>query len=305
MAERGVDLFAGWGGFTDGAEQAGAQIVWAANHWPTAVRVHQQNHPGVEHVCQDLRQADWTALPDFDFLLASPACQPHSFASQPKRRPHHDDDRATAWAVVDCAEATQPRAIIVENVLNFRSRWVLYPVWKLALETLGYVVSEHVVKAEEHGVPQRRTRLFIVCTRKAVSLQLGSVLRRETPFYDCINESATGWRPISGAKPGARERILRSQKRHGSTCLVQHTSDNYGVPLTEAIRTITTKDQWVLVRGSEYRPLTTREYARGMGFGDEYTWPGELSRSDVVKGLGNAVPPPVARDVVRAVLEAA
>lgn len=118
MTIRAIDLFAGWGGFTLGAELAGVRVVWAANHWPRAVEVHAANHPGVEHVCQDLRQADWTALPAFDLLLGGPACQGHSEAGQPARaRGHvHDAERATAWAVVDCAEATSPRAIVVENV---------------------------------------------------------------------------------------------------------------------------------------------------------------------------------------------
>lgn len=83
---KAIDLFAGFGGFTLGATQAGARVVWAANHWPLAVETHARNHAGTEHVCQDLRQADWTALPRFDLLLASPACQGHSQAAQPKRR---------------------------------------------------------------------------------------------------------------------------------------------------------------------------------------------------------------------------
>lgn len=28
-----VDLFAGLGGFSEGAEQAGCRVVWAGNHW--------------------------------------------------------------------------------------------------------------------------------------------------------------------------------------------------------------------------------------------------------------------------------
>jgi len=33
---RAIDLFAGAGGFSTGAAMAGARVVWAANHWPTA-----------------------------------------------------------------------------------------------------------------------------------------------------------------------------------------------------------------------------------------------------------------------------
>jgi len=77
---KAADLFAGLGGFTEGAEAAGVDVVWAANHWPQAVECHRRNHPRVEHLCQDLQQADWTTVPRHDLLLASPACQGHSKA---------------------------------------------------------------------------------------------------------------------------------------------------------------------------------------------------------------------------------
>ena len=50
---KAIDLFAGWGGFTLGAEQAGVDVVWAANHWPLAVAAHTLNHPNITHACQD------------------------------------------------------------------------------------------------------------------------------------------------------------------------------------------------------------------------------------------------------------
>ena len=33
---KAIDLFAGAGGFTTGAELAGARVIWAANHWRAA-----------------------------------------------------------------------------------------------------------------------------------------------------------------------------------------------------------------------------------------------------------------------------
>lgn len=50
-----VDLFAGLGGLTEGAEQAGARVAVALNHWQFAVDVHSLNHPDTVHVCQDAR----------------------------------------------------------------------------------------------------------------------------------------------------------------------------------------------------------------------------------------------------------
>lgn len=75
-----IDLFAGAGGFSTGALMAGCRVVWAANHWRSAVEVHAINHPGALHVCQDLHQARWQDVPAHDIMLASPCCQGHSKA---------------------------------------------------------------------------------------------------------------------------------------------------------------------------------------------------------------------------------
>lgn len=301
---RAIDLFGGFGGFSLGAEQAGARVVWAANHWPLAVEVHAANHPGTEHVCQDLRQADWTALPRFDLLLASPACQPHSTASQSRRRPYHDEMRATAWAVVDCADATEPRALIVENVPGLR-RWRLYPLWLAALERIGYRLTERIITASHHGVPQRRERLFVVGIRgRAPALPL-DLARPEPAFGPCIEPDAEGWKPIRDASADVQARIAKGRRNHGDRFLTQHVTGHPGVSLDEPIRTITGGDQWALVEGDRYRVLTIRENARGMGFPDSYRWPKRATRRDTIKGLGNAVCPGVARATVAAVMEAA
>lgn len=301
---RAAELFAGFGGLTDGAEGAGASVVWAANHWPLAVRVHADNYPHVEHVCQDLKQADWTRLPRFDLLLAAPCCQGHSNASQPRRRMKHEADRATAWAVVDCADRTEPRAILVENVLPFL-RWRLYPVWRSALERLGFHLTEVITMATAHGVPQRRARVFIVGLRKPGFRFVPLPPRPEPAFGPCLELDAPGWRPLSVMQPKARERVLAAREHRGPRFLSQHVTDHPGVPLTEAIRTVTTKDQWILVDGDHYRPLTLREHARAMGFPERFRWPAGARRSHVIRGFGGAVAPAVARDVTAQVLAAA
>lgn len=298
-----VDLFAGWGGFTVGAEQAGARVVYAANHWELAVEAHARNHPHTRHECQDLRQADWTTLPAFDLLLAAPACQGHSTASRAKRRPHHDALRATAFAVVDCADVTEPRAIIVENVPDFRE-WRLYRKWCEMLETIGYQLEEHILTASGFGVPQRRRRLFIVARRRGgarLELEPATI---EPPIGPCIDWDAGDWRPITAASKKAQERIAAG-RRHGRRYLIQHVTGHRGIPLHEPIRTVTCQDQWAVVDGDRYRPLTIRETARAMGFPEGYAWPERATRRECQRGLGNAVCPPVGRELVRRVAEAA
>lgn len=302
---KAVDLFSGSGGFSEGARQAGAHVVYAANHWPLAVAAHELNHPETRHECQDLRQADWTKLPRYDLLLASPACQGHSTASQPKRRAYHDVMRATAWAVVDCADVTEPAALVVENVPSFK-KWRLFPEWRASLLKLGYHLQEHVLVASEISeTPQRRERLFIVGTRKRAPV-LSFKRHAEPAFGPHLEPDAGGWKPWSAATEGAQARFAKGRANHGRTFLSQHVTDHPGVPLHEPIRTITTIDgHWVLVDGNRYRALTKRELMRAMGFRDSYRWPEGAKAKDVAKLAGNAVPPPMARELVKATMKIA
>jgi len=293
---RAIDLFAGWGGFSLGAEQAGLNVVWAANHWQLAVDAHAKNLPGTAHSCQDLNQANFYDVPDFDVLLASPACQGHSQASQPKRRVFHDQLRSTAWAVVAACDAKLPAAIVIENVVDFR-RWRLYDAWCRALNDLGYQLEEHEVLASEHGVPQRRLRLFIVGVRASAPLGLKLERRPEVAARPIIERNVGSWKRVTDAPARVQERIAKGRRNHGERFFSQHVSNHPGVSLDEPLRTITTKDQWILVEGSKYRPLTVQEHARAMGFPDSYIFP-TATRKDLIKGLGNAVCPPVARQIL-------
>lgn len=306
---KAVDLFSGWGGFTLGAQQADIEVVYAANHWPLAVEAHAINHPNVLHECQDLRQADWGALPDFDILLASPSCKGASEAGQPARKRNAGakrraaQHRATAHAVIDCVDICMPTAFLVENVVPMR-RWDLYEWWKNGFRILGYDLQEVVLRASHHGVPQRRDRLFIVGTRNGVRVNLDFDQTPEPAFGDCIDWKGGDWRPWTKARPGKLRRMQRGRERHGRRFIVQDVTGHRGIGLHEPIRTITTKDQWGVVNGDLYRPLTVRETARAMGFPGDYGWPEGAKRGECIEGLGNAVCPPVARDVVARVAEA-
>jgi site-specific DNA-cytosine methylase len=75
-----IDLFAGFGGNTQGAKRAGVKVLWAANHNRRAVDLHAANHPETEHSCQDLHQADFHEAPDHNALLGSPDCTGHTDA---------------------------------------------------------------------------------------------------------------------------------------------------------------------------------------------------------------------------------
>lgn len=295
---RAIDLFAGAGGFSEGARMAGVQVVWAANHWKQAVEVHAANHPETKHSCQDLHQANWHEVPEHDLLLASPACQGHSRA-RGTDKPHHDACRSTAWAVVSCAEVHKPQFVIVENVQEFL-KWNLFPAWELALKSLGYSVSPHEVDAADFGVPQHRKRVFVVCAKARSKVWLNLPKREYQPARKII-EASTAWRNVADKCAKTRRVVESGRAEFGHTFLFSYYGQTKtGRSLERPLGTVTTRDRWALVEGDKMRMLSVEEYRNAMGFPKAYLLP--ENRRTATHMLGNAVVPQVAEAIIRAAM---
>lgn len=294
---RAVDLFAGLGGFTEGAEAAGVRVVWAANHWTAAVECHAANHPHVAHACQDLQQANWLDVPRHDLLLASPACQGHSRA-RGRERPHHDATRSTAWAVVSCAETHRPALILVENVSEF-TRWELYPAWCETLRALGYTLAPHVIDAADYGVPQNRQRLIIVGTRSRHPLMLRHRRGSQRPIAPHIDMAGGNWRTIDDTLAEATRRRIAHGRRHiGRRFAISYYGNTENArSLDRPIGTITTRDRWAVVDGERMRMFSVEECRAAMGFRADYRLPASATLAKNL--LGNAVCPPMVTGIIR------
>ncbi len=299
-----IDLFAGAGGFSEGARDAGCRVVWAANHWPAAVETHSANHPHTDHACQDLHQADWTAVPRHDLQLSSPACQGHTKA-RGKDRPHHDACRSTAWAVVSALECHRPPIGLVENVPDFM-KWNLFPAWCEALRALGYAIAPHVIDCADLGVPQHRERVFLALTRSAHPIELRLDRVDHVPASRIVDFDAGRWSPI--ARPGRAAatlaRIQNGRRQHGERFLTSfYGNTKGGRELTRPIGTITTRDRWAVIDGDRMRMLSVDEARRAMSFRADYVLP--ANGRTAMHMLGNAVPPLAARRVIEALRKAA
>jgi DNA (cytosine-5)-methyltransferase 1 len=300
---KAIDLFAGSGGFSTGAQQAGVEVVWAANHWKSAVDCHAKNHEGTAHACQDLHQANWTEVPKADLVLASPCCQGHTRA-RGKEQSHHDASRSTAWAVVSCCEYQRPRALIVENVPEFLE-WNLYPAWKLAMEALGYKLTTNILDAADAGVPQNRVRLFIVGARREIAIPTPQA--RHVGIESILDFGDGNWSRIDkpGRSPATLRRVEAGRREHGRRFVMPYYGSGSGLTgrsLARPIGTVTTRDRWALVDGDRMRMLTVREYTLAMGFPADYWLPPQ--RKTAIHLLGNAVPPPMSKHVIHHTIQA-
>ena len=312
---RTFDMFCGGGGSSYGAEMAGAEIAGGIDLWPLATEVFADNFPNACMFNGRVEGYEPQMIADrigpIDLLLASPECTSHSCARG--GRPRLKASQDTAFQVVRYARAMKPRWLIIENVIYIRS-WTRYPEFLQLLRDEGYTVAEYVLDAADHGVPQRRKRLFIVCDREAdppSRIPNDHVPKRPAA---CILDKPGIWNnsPLDNGRRAAATLARASRGfsvlgRDVPFLIVYYGTDGAGgwQPLTVPLRTITTLDRFALCEPSEAGPmlrmLQVPELVRAMGFGDDLILD-KGTRRDRVRILGNGVCPPVMETIVKALV---
>jgi DNA (cytosine-5)-methyltransferase 1 len=199
-----TDLFCGAGGSSLGAVRAGANLVMAANHWQTAIDVHQAHFPEARHDCADITQVDPRRYPRTNILIASPECTNHSQARGVSRRsqqaslfdepdPAAERSRATMWDVVRFAEQMRYEACIIENVVE-ATKWVLWPAWCQAMTSLGYRLSLCSHNSMHHAVPQSRDRIYAVWCLDGIRPDLDMELTASCPRCERPSTVRQAWK---------------------------------------------------------------------------------------------------------------
>ena len=308
---RAIDLFAGVGGSSAGASAAGVKVVAAVDSWSLARDTYTSNFPDVtffQQRCENvpIRELKKT-IGAIDLLLASPECTSHTCAKG--SAPRSEASRRTAFQVIRFAKAFKPRWIVVENVVHMRS-WKSYQRWLGALKELGYHVREQVINAADHGVPQARRRLFVMCDRHDVPSEVtGRAGRRKTAGAILHRNGKYKFSPLRSEKRATAtlERADRALTALGSSkpfLLVYYGSDAAGgwQRVSVPLRTLTTLDRFAYVKpsadGHFMRMLQVPEIKAAMGFPSRYLLD-HGTRREKIKLLGNAVCPPVLTAVLR------
>lgn len=162
----GIDLFAGAGGMSLGAEMAGVVTKIAVEMHHAAFDTYRHNHPectvlqmGVEH----LQNLSVPVAADDLVVFGGPPCQGFSTSNQRTR----SADNTKNWmfrAFIAFVKKTRPAWVVFENVrgiLETEGGLFVRQIRK-DLEKLGYRCEEGLLNAADFGVPQSRSRFFIV-----------------------------------------------------------------------------------------------------------------------------------------------
>ncbi|WP_417579619.1 DNA cytosine methyltransferase [Nitrincola sp.] len=181
-----VDLFAGAGGFSLAAVQAGCSIALAIENDPYAVKTYKTNllqydaaknaqvlDKSILEYVPEAVHAEILGGMECDLLLGGPPCQ--GFSTHRILDAGVNDPRnQLVLAYFRFVKALRPRVFLMENVPG-----ILWPRHKKFLEKFyeegvkaGYQLFKPVVlDARDFGVPQRRKRVFVLGVRDHRDIQ--------------------------------------------------------------------------------------------------------------------------------------
>ena len=185
-----IDNFAGGGGTSTGLEAAfGRPVDIAINHNAEALRMHAANHPHTVHLCESVWDVDPIAVTKnqpVGLVWLSPDCKHFSKAKGGK--PVEKKIRGLAWVALRWAAKCKPRAIILENVEEFKTwgplivdadgnarpdpvkRGKTFDSFIRQLRAHGYSVEWEELRACDYGTPTIRKRFFMVARRDGLPI---------------------------------------------------------------------------------------------------------------------------------------
>jgi DNA (cytosine-5)-methyltransferase 1 len=211
MKLRIIDLFAGAGGFTLGFKQhkdnkgkAVYETVWANDFNKYAAETYNANFG--EHCIYgdivDILANPETVIPQADVVIGGPPCQGFSLLNRNREL----DPRKALWLpFMDVVQRSNASVFVMENVPELLTSDEFKEIEKVAGD-LGFTIRSSKLIAANYGVPQVRTRAFIMGSKLTDPVNVFPPLRTHRDPKDkkaldtkLYKTNAMPWRTIRDA----------------------------------------------------------------------------------------------------------
>lgn len=192
---RFIDLFAGLGGFHLAMSNIGHECVFASELNDELRELYERNHK--MEISGDINLVNVKEIPKHDILCAGFPCQPFSKAGS--RLGLEDPVNGNLfYKIMEILEEHEPEYIFLENVSNLKGHdsGNTWTVIHAELSKL-YDVREEILSPHHFGIPQHRSRLYIVGRLRSKgdlsSFQFPEIELEETNINKIIIEDDTDY----------------------------------------------------------------------------------------------------------------
>ena len=171
----GVDLFAGAGGMSLGAEKAGIDVRLAIEKDSFAAATYKANHPNTHVLEEDIREVKVipvkVAKGATKVLFGGPPCQGFSI-SNTRTRSSENPGNWLFREFIRIASIWEPDWVVLENVKGIEQLDQGDFLMKIVrgFRGLGYACSWFTLNAADFGVPQVRNRFFLIGSKHGIHL---------------------------------------------------------------------------------------------------------------------------------------
>ncbi len=257
---RVLDSFAGAGGFSLGFEMAGANIVGAIEIDKWASETFQYNHPHAIVLQNDISTLSDTQLRSKfsdatpHIVIGGPPCQGFSISNKKAGDPK-DPRNSLFVEFLRLGRIFGPDVMVMENVPNLlsaktSSKDYVIEIIERELKDLGYFVYKSVLQATDFGIPQIRSRLFVIASRFPLDMPFPNPTHCTSYITDLfssdLRQCPTLWDSISdlpALKAGEGAEVLdyvsapqneyQEMLRSGSEKIFNHKAMNHGKRMVE------------------------------------------------------------------------
>ena len=194
----------------------------------------------------------------------------------------------------------RPAVVIGENVINLErmKKGAVLEIIKTDLANTGYVVDVWKLYAPDYGVPQRRVRLFFICTRNDIHAKYGGPNKPAPEFEN--NHRSIEW-AIGDLVKITDESVSNQSQYFGASRAKKGNGqgDESNKKDMPAYTIRANPKSRVQFHYALERRLTVRECARIQTFPDDFKF--SHTKTASVSQIGNAVPPMLAYKVAKAI----
>lgn len=291
------------GGFTyhnENYKKLPFNILKAYDNEPRCVETYN-DYFGADHASvMDLANANPKEMPKANILIGGFPCQ--EFSSCGPLGGLESERGRLYQTMIAYMNEHKPVMVVGENVINLErmDKGEILNTIKKDLSETGYEVRVWKMFAPDYGVPQRRTRLIIVCVRNDIFERYGFPKEPAPTFKN--NYRSIEWAigdlvdVTDNSIPNQAEYFGASKAKKGNG---QGDESNKKDKPAYTIRA--NPKSRVQFHYSLDRRLTVRECARIQTFPDEFTF--KFSKTVNISQIGNAVPPILAHLVASSIAE--